>query len=171
MLFVALSQKSLAAALPPRCEARLCLAVSLSSHVGLRPRFGLRPSLGQRPYGGHSPLALSFSPARPSLASHRGGGAAGQLLLSQGSAAQKRTQSATVALETIHHDRCLDTAAKTKRGSSSYAGVNRSSILIGNSRTRTPVAWCTASVIAAATPASPISPIPRAPSSLISLSG
>ena len=37
--------------------------------------------------------------------------------------------------------------------------------------TRTPVAWWTASVIAAAMPARPISPIPRAPSSLISLSG
>jgi hypothetical protein len=47
----------------------------------------------------------------------------------------------------------------------------RFSIFTGNSRTRTPVAWCTASVIAAAIPARPISPTPRAPSSLISLSG
>src|SRR5207253_5856974 len=36
--------------------------------------------------------------------------------------------------------------------SQAYAGVNRSSILIGNSRTRTPVAWWTAAVIAGATP-------------------
>jgi len=49
--------------------------------------------------------------------------------------------------------------------------ASKSSIFTGNSRTRTPVAWCTASVIAAAIPARPISPIPRAPSSLISLSG
>ena len=37
------------------------------------------------------------------------------------------------------------------------------SIVTGSSRTRTPVAWCTASVMAAAMPARPISPIPRAP--------
>ena len=49
--------------------------------------------------------------------------------------------------------------------------ANRFSIFTGSSRTRTPVAWWTAAVIAAAIPAKPISPIPRAPSSLISLSG
>ena len=48
---------------------------------------------------------------------------------------------------------------------------NRCSIFTGNSRTRTPVAWCTAAVMAAAMPAKPISPISRAPSALISLSG
>jgi hypothetical protein len=51
------------------------------------------------------------------------------------------------------------------------AHASKSSIFTGSSRTRTPVAWCTASVMAAAIPASPISPMPRAPIWLISLSG
>jgi len=49
--------------------------------------------------------------------------------------------------------------------------ANKSSIFTGSSRTRAPVAWWIAAVMAAAMPAKPISPIPRAPSSLISLSG
>src|SRR5262249_46680366 len=53
----------------------------------------------------------------------------------------------------------------------SFQATNRFLIFTGSSRTRTPVAWWTASVMAAANPASPISPIPRAPTSLISLSG
>jgi hypothetical protein len=48
------------------------------------------------------------------------------------------------------------------------AQANRFSIFTGNSRTRTPVAWCTAAVTAAAKPARPISPMPRAPIWLIS---
>src|SRR5260221_1708279 len=47
----------------------------------------------------------------------------------------------------------------------------RSSILIGSARTRTPVAWWTAFAMAAAVPASPISPMPRAPSSFRCRSG
>ena len=65
---------------------------------------------------------------------------------------ERRLQDSGVAMRTTHQ-------------------ANRFSIFTGSSRTRTPVAWCTADVTAAAKPAKPISPMPRAPSSLISLSG
>ena len=77
--------------------------------------------------------------------------------------------------EVLKH--ALETGAKRRRPPLSWIPnvslihTNKFSIFTGSSRTRTPVAWWTAAVIAAATPAKPISPIPRAPSSLISLSG
>jgi hypothetical protein len=48
---------------------------------------------------------------------------------------------------------------------------SRSSIFTGNLRMRTPEAWKTADAIAAAIPAKPISPTPRAPYSFKTRSG
>src|SRR5688500_10008308 len=53
-------QKSFVAASPPRCEARLCLAVVVKLQLGLCPWFGLWPiNTGPSPNGGQSPMPNS----------------------------------------------------------------------------------------------------------------
>jgi len=65
------------AAPPPRCEARLRLAVKSGKQLGLCPRFGLWPNvLGEARTRGAAPFLSLQRTARQSLASHRGGIAA-----------------------------------------------------------------------------------------------
>jgi len=65
------------AASPPRCEARLCLAVKSGKQWGLCPGFGLWPNVWAKPERGAQPPYVSLRrTARHSLASHRGGEAA-----------------------------------------------------------------------------------------------
>jgi len=72
------------AALPPRCEARLCLAVRWREK-GAAPLVRASPkTLGQRPNRGLSPNYFSDFTARHSLASHRGGEAANPTSLGRG---------------------------------------------------------------------------------------
>lgn len=65
----------------------------------------------------------------------------------------------------------MDDVWRKTKGTQATFDCNKSSTRTGKSRTRTPVAWYTAAVMAAATPASPISPMPRAPISLRCVSG
>src|SRR5260370_9648133 len=90
------------------------------------------------------------------------------LRVCRGGVAHRRLSGCSRRNENQHHNR-FHGAPNLQRGGTPQA--NKFSIFTGSSRTRTPVAWWTAAVVAAAKPVNPISPIPRSPTSFISLSG